>query len=116
MRPLAFASLLLVALVQADWDCVNTTVVSIGRIPGSATWTSTVCQGKASEDPFGVGPLRFNIVDVDLYSRDVRFTPLMASANSSYLQTINGMAAPVSPCHCGRQWRLFLALGFIELP
>jgi hypothetical protein len=102
--------LLATSFVSASWQCDNTSTINIGKFANSVTWTTTVCQGTAHGDPFKVGPLRFNIVDVDLSSPDVRLVPLMAAANQSYLQTLSDMTrydpSIIAGVNGGYFWRL----------
>ena len=117
MKPLLHFGLAVPLLVLAlsfgshgEWQCTNSTSIDIGRVRGSAVWMQTTCQGKAQGIPFTVGPLKFNIIDIDLSSNDVRLAPLVATANSSYLQTLNDIARQnphtIAGVNGGYFWRL----------
>lgn len=108
--PLLLLVLAGVPAAHGAWRCSNTTTTDIGRLPGVVVWTSTTCEGRADGSPFHVGPLRFNIVAVDLASPTVRLTPLLAAANESFLQTLDAMAAQrpgvIAGINGGYFWRL----------
>jgi hypothetical protein len=89
----ALLAALCFGLAPAEWTCENSTTVEIGRTPGTVRWTTAICHGTAQNDPFKVGPLRMNMVEVDLSAPDVRLTPLIAAKDDNYLQTLDQIAA-----------------------